>query len=85
MARFNLGKVLFGVALLFMGYTMLHEQHRIYDRYLNAFRKQIFPTTLGSDTILGTELTMDDLNVYIIKLNAYFFMLGGICIATGSE
>ncbi len=61
MARvsFNFGRILLGLVLIAMGYIMLQDGHKLYDKYLHAFRKMILPNTLGSDKFFGTGISYE--------------------------
>mmetsp|Transcript_17837 Transcript_17837/g.17072 ORF Transcript_17837/g.17072 Transcript_17837/m.17072 type:complete len:107 (+) Transcript_17837:3-323(+) len=73
--------------LVGMGYLMVQDQHRIYNKYLHALRKQFMPESMGTDPFPFPVISMSFEQVfsYLVKFDAYLFMASGVFICSQSK
>eukprot|EP00349_Pseudokeronopsis_sp_Brazil_P003047 CAMPEP_0202957556 /NCGR_PEP_ID=MMETSP1396-20130829/1923_1 /ASSEMBLY_ACC=CAM_ASM_000872 /TAXON_ID= /ORGANISM="Pseudokeronopsis sp., Strain Brazil" /LENGTH=138 /DNA_ID=CAMNT_0049675083 /DNA_START=1 /DNA_END=417 /DNA_ORIENTATION=- len=77
-----MGKVLFGLMIIVAGYMMQYDQTRLYNKYLHALRKSFLPESMGNDLapFPVIQLSYEQMFTYLIKADAYLFMLSGFLI-----
>ena len=74
-----IGRVIFAMSLIVMGFLIFMNGHYVYDKYLHAFRKQFLPDSHGSQTVLGL-LTWEDLNRHLIHADGLLFIISGLLL-----
>ncbi|CDW74289.1 UNKNOWN [Stylonychia lemnae] len=75
-----LGRLLFSLFLIAIGYHMFQNGHQIYNRYLHALRKLILPESQGSGLVPLIGITFERLNQIIIKFDGALFVTSGLLI-----
>ncbi len=59
---FHVGRIIFGLALIAMGYFIFFGGHHVYDKYLHALRKQFLPESQGSHKPFGLAYSYEQIN-----------------------
>ena len=74
---FFIGRLVFALSLIAMGYVIFTQGHNVYDKYLHAFRKQFLPDTSATAKVVGS-ITWEELNKYLIRVVGALFSLSGL-------
>ena len=85
MARitFHSGRILLGLILIAMGYSIYTSGHHTYNKHLHAIRKLIYPDSQASSVFMNTGLTFEQCNQQIVKVLGGIFALSGFSLAFG--
>lgn len=77
--QYTMGRVLFSVATLYMGFQVFASGHEFYSPYWHAIRKTLLPDS--KNKIEGLDITFDQLNKYLTMVMGGLLMLGGLLTA----